>query len=194
LKRAWLQSEADILCYMDVDLATDLAALPALVDALASGQFDLAIGSRLAPGSRTKRGWKRELISRCYVRLIRAFFPVRFSDAQCGFKAITRGAARELLPLVQDNGWFFDTELLVLAHRFGCRIAEVPVIWNDDGDSRVRILSTAWADFRGLVRLRRALSHGLIQPPQRGANQGEARAASGGAPDGRWKPKTGDVI
>ena len=132
---------------------------------MAGQGYDLAIGSRLLPGSKTRRGWKRELISRGYMRLVNAFFHVRFSDAQCGFKAISRPAARALLPRVQDDGWFFDTELLVLAERLGYRIGEIPVTWNDDPDSRVRVLSTAWADLKGLLRLRRNLRHGGSAPP-----------------------------
>ena len=155
VKQAWLASAADILSYMDVDLATDLAAFPALVEAVAERGFDLAVGSRLLRASRTRRGWRRELISRCYMRLVKVFFPVRFSDAQCGFKAITRQVARELLPLVEDSGWFFDTELLLLAEHFGYQICDMPVVWTDHPDSRVRIASTAWADFKGLLRVRR---------------------------------------
>jgi len=143
---------------MDVDLATDLSVFPALVEAVASGRADLAIGSRLMAGARTSRSWRRELISRSYVRLAKLLCGLRCSDAQCGFKAISRPAAQALLPQVQDNGWFFDTELLVRAQWGGWRIAEVPVIWREDRDSRVKILRTAWADLRGLVRLRRQLA------------------------------------
>ena len=160
LKAVWGQSEAEILSYMDVDLSTDLAAFPALVEAVAAGRSDLAVGARRLPGSQTRRGWKRELVSRGYIRLVKGFFQVGFSDAQCGFKAISREAARELLPLVEDNGWFFDTELLVLAERLGYRIGEVPVTWVDDPDSRVKILSTAWADLKGLLRVRRNFRRG----------------------------------
>lgn len=156
VKKAWLESEADILAYMDVDLSTDLEAFPKLVAAIAEEGCDLAVGSRFLPESRTVRGWKREWISRAYVALVRAVCRVRLSDAQCGFKAISRRAAGELLPLVEDTGWFFDTELLVLARRRGYRMGEVPVHWTEDGDSRVRIWRTAVADLKGLWRLRRA--------------------------------------
>ena len=157
LKAVWLDSRADVLSYMDVDLATGLEAFPALIEAVASGGFDLATGSRLLPGARVTRGWKREAISRSYNLLLKALLRTRFSDAQCGFKAITKAAAGELLPLVEDTGWFFDTELLVLAEKLGCRICDIPVRWIDDPDSRVKILKTALADIRGLVRLQRNL-------------------------------------
>lgn len=154
LRTAWSMSDAEVLCYMDVDLSTDLRALPPLISALASGHSEVAIGTRLAPGSRVVRGRKRELISRSYNRLVRVTLRARFSDAQCGFKAIRADAARRLLPLVADEGWFFDTELLVWAQRRGMRIHEVAVDWIDDPDSRVDILSTAAGDLRGLLRLR----------------------------------------
>ena len=160
LRTAWSSSEARVVAYMDVDLSTDLAALLPLVAPLLSGHSDLAIGSRLARTSRVIRGTKREVISRCYNVLLRTTLRTRFSDAQCGFKAMRTDHARELLPLVQDTGWFFDTELLVLAERAGLRIHEVPVDWVDDPDSRVDIVATASADLRGIVRMLRALTSG----------------------------------
>jgi putative flippase GtrA len=138
---------------MDVDLSTDLRALLPLVAPLLSGHSDLAIGTRLARGARVVRGPKRELISRGYNRLLRTVLRARFSDAQCGFKAIRRDAADALLSEVRDESWFFDTELLVLAQRRGLRIHEVPVDWVDDPDSRVDIVATALADLRGVARL-----------------------------------------
>jgi len=153
LRAAWSASEADVLCYMDVDLSTDLRALLPLVAGIVSGHSDIAIGTRLAPGSHVERGPKRELISRCYNALLHVMLGARFSDAQCGFKAISTQAARTLLPEVRDEAWFFDTELLTLAQRRGMRIHEVAVDWVDDGDSRVEILSTALADLRGVARL-----------------------------------------
>jgi putative flippase GtrA len=153
LHAAWGANDATVLAYMDVDLSTDLAGLLPLVAPLLSGHSDLAIGTRLAPGSRVVRGLKREAISRCYNLLLRAALGARFSDAQCGFKAIRRDRARLLLPTVRDQDWFFDTELLVRAQRLGLRIHEVPVDWVDDPDSRVDIVTTARDDLRGVARL-----------------------------------------
>jgi glycosyltransferase involved in cell wall biosynthesis len=153
LRAAWSASAAEVVCYMDVDLSTDLRALLPLVAPLLSGHSDVAIGSRLAPGARVRRSARRELISRAYNRLLRGTLRARFSDAQCGFKAIRVDAARGLLPAVRDEGWFFDTELLVLAQRRGLRIHEVPVDWVDDPDSRVDLVATALADLRGVARL-----------------------------------------
>jgi putative flippase GtrA len=153
LRSIWSQSDADVLAYMDVDLSTDLNALLPLVAPLLSGHSDVAIGTRLARGSRVVRGPRREVISRGYNLLLHATLGAGFSDAQCGFKAIRRDKARELLPRTQDGGWFFDTELLVLAERAGLRIHEVPVDWTDDPDSRVNVRATALADLRGIMRM-----------------------------------------
>jgi putative flippase GtrA len=162
LKEVWSASRSEVLAYMDVDLSTDLNALLPLVAPLLSGHSDLAIGSRLTRGSQTSRGPKRELISRCYNLLLRGTLRAGFSDAQCGFKAIRGEVAHELLPLVEDTSWFFDTELLVLAERAGLRIHEVPVDWVDDPDSRVDILVTARDDLRGIARLGWALLRGRM--------------------------------
>jgi putative flippase GtrA len=160
LARAWLDSDALVLAYTDVDLSTDLDALLPLVAPLLSGHSDLAIGSRLAPAARVVRGPRRELISRCYNLLLKVVLGVRFQDAQCGFKAIRAEVARDLLPLVENRRWFFDTELLVLAERAGMRIHEVPVDWTDDPDSRVDVVATAVEDLRGVARLSRRLLDG----------------------------------
>jgi glycosyltransferase involved in cell wall biosynthesis len=153
LRSAWSTSLAPVVAYMDVDLSTSLSALLPLVAPLLSGHRDVAIGSRLARGAHVVRGPKRELISRSYNLLLRLTLRGRFSDAQCGFKALRRDAAEKLLPLVEDNEWFFDTELLVTAERLGLRIGEVPVDWVDDPDSRVDIVTTATDDLRGVWRM-----------------------------------------
>ncbi len=153
LRTAWSASDADVVCYMDVDLSTDLRALMPMIGGLLVGDGEVAIGTRLSPEAKVVRGAKREFISRSYNRLLRLVLRARFSDAQCGFKAMRRDAAARLLPQIKDDGWFFDTELLVLAQRNGMRILEVPVIWIDDPDSRVNIVKTAIGDLRGVVRL-----------------------------------------
>jgi len=162
LAAAWLSSTADVVAYMDVDMSTDLSALMPLVAPLVSGHSDIAIGSRLAASARVVRGPKRELVSRSYNLLLRGVLGARFSDAQCGFKALRTDVARQLIPLVADTGWFFDTELLVIAERAGLRIHEVPVDWIDDPDSRVDIISTAIEDLRGCWRVGRALASGAL--------------------------------
>jgi putative flippase GtrA len=177
LRSAWLRSEAPVLVYMDVDLSTDLAALLPLVAPLISGHSDLAIGTRLARSSRVVRGAKREVISRGYNLLLRGALATRCSDAQCGFKAIRADVAARLLPLVEDPGWFFDTELLVLAERAGLRIHEVPVDWIDDPDSRVDIVATAKADLAGIARMLRALGTGRLPITELRASLGRAPLA-----------------
>ncbi|MBW5483730.1 bifunctional glycosyltransferase family 2/GtrA family protein [Streptomyces bambusae] len=162
LRTVWSRSEAPVLAYMDVDLSTDLNALLPLVAPLISGHSDLAIGTRLARSSRVVRGAKREFVSRAYNLLLRSSLAARFSDAQCGFKAVRGDVAERLLPLVEDSGWFFDTELLVLAERAGLRIHEVPVDWVDDPDSTVHIVGTAVDDLKGVWRVGRALAVGAL--------------------------------
>lgn len=154
LRAAWSSSTADVVCYMDVDLSTNLRALPPLLAALIHSDYDLATGSRLMHGAIVTRQWKRELISRTYNLLIRLLFWHRFRDAQCGFKGATRRAVDDLLPQVKDQAWFFDTELLLKGERQGYRIFELPVEWIEDLDTRVKIIKTAWEDIKGLVRVR----------------------------------------
>ncbi|WP_040828574.1 bifunctional glycosyltransferase family 2/GtrA family protein [Nocardia jiangxiensis] len=162
LRAVWEASDAQVVAYMDVDLSTDLNALLPLVAPLVSGHSDLAIGTRLAKSSRVVRGPKREFISRSYNLILKASLQARFSDAQCGFKAMRTDVGQLVLPLVQDGEWFFDTELLVIAERAGLRIHEVPVDWIDDPDSRVDIIDTARKDLRGIWRLGRALATGRL--------------------------------
>ena len=176
LREAWSRSDARVLCYMDVDLSTDLRALLPLVAPLLSGHSDLAIGTRLARSARVVRGPKRELISRAYNRLLHTVLRARFSDAQCGFKAVTATAAGRLLDDVRDDSWFFDTELLVLAQRRGLRIHEVPVDWVDDPDSRVDIVRTAIEDLRGVARLARRRSGGPLHGRRRAEHDRLRRA------------------
>jgi glycosyltransferase involved in cell wall biosynthesis len=154
LRTAWSKSDAQVVSYMDVDLSTDLKALLPLVAPIVSGHSDLATGSRLARGSRTKRGPKREFISRSYMLILRLLLGAGFTDAQCGFKAVRASVARDLVNVVEDNTWFFDTELLILAQRRGLRLHEVPVDWTDDPDSRVAIVRTAVDDLKGVWRMR----------------------------------------
>jgi glycosyltransferase involved in cell wall biosynthesis len=162
LRAAWLASESPVVSYMDVDLSTELDALLPLVAPLVSGHSDVAIGTRLAHGARVVRGPKREVISRGYNLLLRAALRSGFTDAQCGFKAIRTDVARVLLPLVEDEGWFFDTELLVLAEHNGLRIHEVPVDWVDDPDSRVDVIRTAKGDLQGIWRMVKRLARGSL--------------------------------
>ncbi len=155
LTGAWLASEADILAYMDIDLSTDLEAFPRLVNAIADGRYDIAAGTRLDRASKTIRSLKREVLSRGYVWIVELMFRAHLQDTQCGFKAISRACARQLLPLTRDTGWFWDTELLLLAAKGGWRVTFIPVRWVEDRDSRVKVFSTVWRDLKGLLRMHR---------------------------------------
>lgn len=153
VKYVWSQGNFDICAYMDVDLSTDLKHLPPLLRSLLRG-YDLAIGSRNARGARVYgRSMLRTITSKCYIFLIKFFFWVHFSDAQCGFKAVTKRVIKEIIPHVDDNAWFFDTELLIMAEKSGYRIYEEPVTWIDNPGSTVRVLKTAQGDLDGLWRL-----------------------------------------
>jgi putative flippase GtrA len=183
LRAAWSESTASVVSYMDVDLSTGLDALLPLVAPLLSGHSDVAIGTRLAPGAHVVRGARRELISRSYNLLLRTALRSACTDAQCGFKAMRRDAALELLPRVEDNEWFFDTELLVTAQRIGLRIHEVPVDWVDDTDSRVEVLTTALTDLHGVCRLlgptaKRRAAQKASRPPATVQSDGRNQAAA----------------
>ena len=169
LRHAWMQSDADIMCYTDVDLSTELAALPVLVHALRYEGYDLATGSRLLPASRTSRSFKREFISRSYNLIVKLVLGTSFSDAQCGFKVVTREFVREIIPQVKDESWFFDTELLVLAEKQNYRLKDLAVEWIEDDDSRVKIVKTAIDDLKGVWRLRVALWRNAFAPNARAA-------------------------
>lgn len=169
LRQAWSTSEAEVLAYVDADLSTDLDALPPLLEEVADGRADLAIASRLLDGAQVQRSASRDAISRSYNLLVRAAFSVGFRDAQCGCKVISAAAAADLLPQVEDDGWFFDTELLLLAERHGFALAEHPVRWVEDPDSSVRIVRTALGDLRGLARMaatRRRPAPPLVRQPR----------------------------
>lgn len=154
VKKAWQESKADVLTYMDVDLSTDLSNFLPLIESLAKKGYDIAIGSRLLPDSKVlDRPLKREILSRGYNILIKFLFQVHFSDAQCGFKGITRQAKLKLLPFIKDNAWFFDSEILIVGEKLGYRIYEQPVIWVDNPGSTVRVLKTVYGDLEGLFRL-----------------------------------------
>ncbi|GAA3466726.1 bifunctional glycosyltransferase family 2/GtrA family protein [Nonomuraea roseola] len=165
LRQVWAASEADVVSYMDVDLSTDLDAFLPLVAPLLSGHSDLAIGTRLVRTANVVRGPKREFLSRTYNLLLRGVMGAGFSDAQCGFKAARTEIAQALLPAVEDQEWFFDTELLLLAERHGLRIHEVPVDWVDDPDSRVDVVRTAADDLRGMARVARKALSGAANLP-----------------------------
>lgn len=153
LKKTWGKSDAKIVAYMDVDLSTHIKHIPELISCLEKDDSAIAIGSRLLPASRITRSLKREIISRIYNLIIKMLHRTKFSDAQCGFKAVKAEVFRQLLPRIKNNEWFFDSEMLIIAEKLGYKIHEIPVEWNEDMGSTVKIIPTAMEDLKGLWRL-----------------------------------------
>ncbi|MBW2968408.1 glycosyltransferase [Candidatus Woesearchaeota archaeon] len=164
LRRAWTESKADICCYMDVDLSTDIRSLPRLIDVIAHKGYDISTGSRLMKGARIKRSLKREILSRGYVFLLKRFLGIAFKDAQCGFKAVNRRVIEEVVPHVLDQEWFFDSELLFKCQRWGYRIKEIPVRWIEDPDSRVKLYKTVKNYILSILRIKLEFSIDSVQP------------------------------
>ncbi len=161
VKYAWKKSEADVLSYMDIDLSTGLEAFPPMVDAILDS-YDVAIGSRQYKGANVDRGFKREAISRGYIWILKLLLGFPFTDAQCGFKAVSKKLVNDLFHMIEDDEWFFDTELLFLAHQNNYKVKELPVRWIEDRDSRVKIMRTAWLDIVGVFRMRKYRRQGKI--------------------------------
>lgn len=164
LRSAWSRSSADICSYMDIDLSTDLNAFPDLIDSVAKNGYDIATGSRLMKGAKVKRSWKRELLSRGYIFLLKRFLGISFKDAQCGFKAVDRKVIEEILPHVLDQEWFFDSELLFKCQRWGCKIKEIPVNWREDPHSKVKLYKTSKNYLLSILRLKLEFSIDSVQP------------------------------
>lgn len=165
LKRTWSESPMDVVSYMDVDLSTGLEAFPLLIGAISDEGYDMAVGSRALPGSQVQRSLRRRVLTRGYGLLIKALLWTRFSDAQCGFKAARTEVARRLIPHIEDNNWFFDTELLILAEKAGYRVKDVSVAWVEDVDTRVNVPKTVAEDLLGLARLRLLRPWRRVQRP-----------------------------
>jgi glycosyltransferase involved in cell wall biosynthesis len=162
LKKAWMSSDADILSYMDVDLSTNLCHFPEMIRGMIQNKCGIATGSRLMRNSKTKRSFKREFISRTYNLMVKALFFTKFSDAQCGFKAVTKDVVNKIIsPFVEDTGWFFDSELLIIGEKLGYKIFDVPVEWIEDLDTRVKIVKTATDDIKGLLRVKKNFLKGI---------------------------------
>lgn len=189
LRHAWTKSKADVVSYTDVDLSTELDALPKLVNGILFEGYEVGTGSRLLPESKTTRSTQRELISRIYNFIVRLVLRTTFSDAQCGFKVASRKAVNAVVPFVRDESWFFDTELLTLSEKWGYRIMDLPVRWDEDDDSRVRIVRTAWDDLKGVARVRWYLWTDRLARQRKAAAPGHRteayRMASGSAPSGQ---------
>lgn len=159
LKASWGQSQATIVGYMDLDLATDLRYLRPALTSLLTNQADMVTGSRLAKGSRViGRSVVRGFTSRCLNLLLKMYFRISFTDGMCGFKFIQRdrfAAVRQAG--AESNGWFFATELLIAGEYLGLRIKDLPVEWRDDPDSKVKIGKLAVEYLKAMKHLRQRL-------------------------------------
>jgi len=140
LERAFRAADGETLVYFDTDLATDMKHLEELVERVRSGDADVATGSRWVPGREADRPAKRGIPSRGFNGLVRVVLRSDLLDHQCGFKAFDREALFAILDDVEDDHWFWDTEVLVRAQRAGYRVEEFPVEWTPKGDSKVDLV------------------------------------------------------
>ncbi|MFH0861296.1 MAG: glycosyltransferase [Candidatus Altiarchaeota archaeon] len=152
LRASWGECDADVFCYSDIDLSVDIKYLPKLVENIVSGS-DIVVGSRHKRGASVSRSFRREFFSRGYNLLLKVFFGVGFSDAQCGFKAINRRVLKDIVPAVKDNAFFFDSELLILAERKGYKITELPVKWVEGEHTKVSVIQLIRDYVKNILRL-----------------------------------------
>ncbi|WP_226012369.1 flippase-like domain-containing protein [Halomicrobium salinisoli] len=152
LEYAFRRAEGSTLVYFDTDLATDMRHLEELVESIRSGEYDVATGSRWLPENPADRPPRRAVSSRGYNVLVRLFLRSDLKDHQCGFKAFDRDALFDLLDGVEDEHWFWDTEVLVRAQREGYRVREFPVDWTPKGDSKVDLVRDVFGMGSQIVR------------------------------------------
>jgi glycosyltransferase involved in cell wall biosynthesis len=156
LKQSWGSSEADFIGYMDVDLATDLNHILEAYRILQGEEVDVVNGSRLLPNSQVKnRSIIRGITSHGFNYLLKALLKVNISDGMCGFKFLKKTSYDKILKSgLENNEWFFCTELLVKAEWMGMNIHEIPVKWEDDSDSRVELFKTITKYLKEIKRLK----------------------------------------
>jgi len=163
LKTYWLKSPADIVVYMDIDLAVSLDEIPRLIQPIINKTFDLLVGSSLMPESKIKRSFIRELSSQSYNFLSRVILKHNFSDMQCGFKAVKAEVFKKIAPYIKDTKWFFDTELIIFTKIFGYKIKEIPVNWSenryDERESKVNMFKDSFKFLYNLIALKIRLAN-----------------------------------
>lgn len=160
IREGWKSFDADFYIFMDADLATDLSALPVLIKELERGN-DLVIGSRFIKGSSAKRPMVRKITSKVFSIITRLVFGLKIKDYPCGFKGADKNVINKILPQVKNNGFFFDTELVIRSVANGLKIKEIPVVWRDRdkgrSKSRVSILKVTKEYLRELSKLKKDL-------------------------------------
>ena len=158
LRSAFLNSTADYCAYMDIDLATDLTALPLLIKKLDKENFDLVIGSRFHQQSKIQRSILREIISRSYIFFAKLIVGTKASDLQCGFKGFNQKVIQEFVAKTKDDKWFFDSELIFLVERAKLKICEIPVNWvetrNIGRKSKVKLIKSIWEFINNLIKFK----------------------------------------
>jgi len=153
LKVAWMLSKANVVCFLDADLSADLETLLKMINEILNG-WDACVGSRFVEGSVVKRCLKREITSRGYNLFLKMLFLKKFTDAQCGFKAFKGDVVKKVLPIINSEKWFFDTELLLRLERSGYKIKDFPYIYKEDPNSSVKIIPTSWELFTKSILFR----------------------------------------
>lgn len=158
LYNVWKKYKADCYVYMDIDLSTDLKHLPDLIKAVLINNFDIAIGTRNKQKSQVKRTFKRTVISKVYIALLKFIFRLKVSDTQCGFKALGPNAIKQLWCRMnpkfwKGSAWFFDAEILILAEKLDLAIQEIPVRWKGSSYTTVSLLNDIKENIRGIFRL-----------------------------------------
>ena len=154
IKKIWLAEEADVYMYMDADLSTDLKHIPDLLLGIEKGN-DLVTGSRTSEESKTSRNFNRHIISLALILMLKILFSTSLSDFQCGFKAINKKIRNNILPKMKatEHG-FMDAEMLIVAHKKGYKVLEVPVIWQDERESRIKVFAGIFDALKNMLKIK----------------------------------------
>jgi len=161
VKNAWEKYSSDVYMFMDSDLATDIHGIPMLVEPLRLETSDIACGSRFLRESAVERSLIRRVTSFGYRLVVKLLLSIKVRDLPCGFKAINEKAKKALLSKIESDGWFFDSELIILGEKLGLRVQEIPVRWREPIEtgrkSKVKIISLSIEYVKEVVKIRKRL-------------------------------------
>ena len=155
LRESWLSSTSDICAFMDIDLSTELEYLNEIIYPIVELECEICCGSRWMSSSNVKRGLFRGILSWSYNFILQTTLGLKIKDSQIGFKAIKTDTAKKVIPLIKDNEWFFDTELLLISQKNDLKIKQIPVIWIDHPKSTVVVLKTVKMFLRNVWRMKK---------------------------------------